>query len=417
MTGSSGAVGIPPETPERTLHIRGHVPSLDGLRGLAILLVLFHHLWPWEWSTAVTTGISKASQISWFGVDLFFVLSGFLITGILLDSRGRTGYLKNFIARRTLRIFPAYFLFLGICFLALPVLLGLLGLHDPVSDTSKRDAWWYVLYASNYLWMRSDPAIMESIGMGPALEIQPTVEYLGLTWSLAVEEQFYLIWPLVVLVFGSRLNRPILAVATLSILLRLLLLLTVQNWAAGAYMSSLCRADSLVIGAGMAYYVRSPGFRAETWSRFASAGLYVFLPLSVLYQAFIRGPGDPLFTVIGYSVTALGFAGLLATAVQRRSSRLRPIMESPVLAWLGRYSYGIYLFHMLVWYVSHRVLNAELAPDGSPLDPDAFSPLLGSTLVDAPARMIMVVSVTAVLAWLSFHLYEKRFLRLKKYFA
>jgi peptidoglycan/LPS O-acetylase OafA/YrhL len=369
------------------------------------------------WNPSLATGISKLSQISWFGVDLFFVLSGFLITGVLLDSRGKSGYLKNFIARRTLRIFPAYFLFLGICFLAVPALLGFFGTQDGALEAAKGDIWWYLLYASNYLWIQNDPAIMGLMGIGTANALGPTVEYLGLTWSLAVEEQFYLLWPFVVLAFGRKLNRPIFVVVCSAILLRLFLLLSVENWSAGAYMSSVCRADSLVIGAAMAYYARSTRFRAVNWNRFANLGLYVFLPLSVMYQAFVQGPGDPLFTVVGYTVTALGFAGLLAAVVRNRSSWLKLVMETRILAWFGKYSYGIYLFHMLVWFLSHKVLNAELAPDGTPLDPAAFNPLFSNILLDAPIRLALVTGLTALLAWVSYHYFEKRFLRLKRYFT
>jgi peptidoglycan/LPS O-acetylase OafA/YrhL len=402
---------------EKYLQIKGHVPALDGLRGLAILLVLFHHLWPWEWSTRVTTSISKLSHISWFGVDLFFVLSGFLITGILLDSRKKAGYFKNFILRRTLRIFPAYFLFLGICFFGLPLVLSLLGIQDVTLESAKRDMWWYFLYVSNYLWIPSDPVIMDFLGLGPAREIAPTVEYLGLTWSLAVEEQFYLIWPLIVFFFSRKLHRPIVIVLLFSIALRLFLLMTVQNWSAGAYMSSLCRADSLVLGAAMAHYCRSTTFNPVTWNRFAAIGLYFCLPLSILYQTFVRGPGDPFFTVIGYTITALGFAGLLATVVRRQSSSLRSVVESRTLAWFGKYSYGIYLYHMLIWHFLQKIYNAELKPDGSPFDPALFSPMFGNILIDAPIRMMMVGALTMLLAWLSFKLYEQRFLHLKKYFS
>jgi peptidoglycan/LPS O-acetylase OafA/YrhL len=380
-------------SPRDYLSIRGHVAALDGMRGLAISLVLFHHLWPWEWSTTVSKALSKVSAISWFGVDLFFVLSGFLITGILLDQRSRPKYFVNFLARRTLRIFPAYFLFLAICFLVLPAFMASQGWATDEIDHSRDDIWWYLLYGSNYLWSRTDPVVASLIGSSAA--IAQTPDFLALTWSLAVEEQFYLVWPLLVFVFWRRLSKPIIVLVISAILIRLFLVLTVQEWSVASYMSLFARVDSLALGAALAYYARSSRFRPIVWDRVAFFGVFVCLPVSFLYQVKFLGPGDQFFTVLGYTITSLGFAGLLAMVVRKRKSLVKPLFESRPLTWLGRYSYA----------------------QGGAINPALFDPLFGHVLIDAPVRMALVILITIGIAWLSFHFYEAHFLRLKRYFT
>src|SRR5438445_5854386 len=153
---------------------RSHIPALDGLRGWAILLVLLTHIAaPLRWSTPLLV----ISSYGWVGVDLFFVLSGFLITGILIDSKPHTGYLKSFYVRRILRIWPIYFLLLAVVFLVTPYL----GRAFEFPHSYYR--WeYYVFYLQN-VWLKD---------FGPAP--------LQMTWSLAVEERFYLLLPLVVLI-------------------------------------------------------------------------------------------------------------------------------------------------------------------------------------------------------------------------
>jgi peptidoglycan/LPS O-acetylase OafA/YrhL len=153
------------------------------------------------------------------------------------------------------------------------------------------------------------------------------------------------------------------------------------------------------------------------WDRIAFFGVFVCLPVSFLYQVKFLGPGDQFFTVLGYTITSLGFAGLLAMVVRKRKSLVKPLFESRPLTWLGRYSYGIYLYHMLVWFVSHRLWNAELNAQGGAINPALFDPLFGHVLIDAPVRMALVIIITIGIAWLSFHFYEAPFLRLKRYFT
>jgi len=161
----------------------GFVPALDGLRGIAIILVMLHHFTYYRPTSGIDEQIVSVLIFFWTGVDLFFVLSGFLITGILLDTRGNERYFTSFYARRILRIFPLYYLILFLALVVLPkfpavhtVLIG----QDASVDLPPQ--WPYWLYLTNFSiadrgWVHG---------------------WVDVAWSLAIEEQFYLIWPLVV---------------------------------------------------------------------------------------------------------------------------------------------------------------------------------------------------------------------------
>src|SRR4029450_1185274 len=162
--------------PKPTVHSAGHVPVLDGLRGIAILMVLGHHYSiVWSRTIPLESGIRSVLEFGWCGVDLFFALSGFLITGILIDAKGQESYFPRFYWRRLVRIFPLYYVFLAAVFVLLPFFPGI-GV-----TTAQVAPWWYLTYLQNWKPNRgaSDP-------------------FLGHTWSLAVEEQFYGVWPLIV---------------------------------------------------------------------------------------------------------------------------------------------------------------------------------------------------------------------------
>src|SRR5688572_7114217 len=149
---------------------RGHIPALDGLRGIAVLIVLGFHIFP------------NHVKFGWAGVDLFFVLSGFLITGILLESKGTPNYYRNYLAKRTLRIFPLYYFFLIVFFIVFP----LVGYSDSIYnyDYLSSTQSWYWLYIQNWR-IFFDPHY-------------PGEDIISHFWSLAIEEQFYIFWPLVI---------------------------------------------------------------------------------------------------------------------------------------------------------------------------------------------------------------------------
>lgn len=397
---------------DSSVRYKGYIPALDGLRGVAIALVVFHHFWPWVWSNPVYSIITRVSHISWMGIDVFFVLSGFLISGILLDAREKQGYFKNFIMRRSLRIFPAYYLFLIFAIFLIPMLTGA---HSSEGDAAQLpNPLWYFFYGSNYLWFVQDTVIAQTLNTIPRAYDVP--EYLGITWSLAVEEQFYLLWPFVIFAFYKQLRGVLLAAIPAVILIRGLIVLTISEWPDATYMASICRADSLMMGACLALYVRSNAMNKVTWRRMIMGGLYFCLPAAIIWQVLIPGRSSEWFSVFGYSLLSLGCVGVLASVISNQLSWTHRIVTIKPLLWLGKYSYGIYLYHMIFWYLSHCWINAEVDPNGAPLVPGLFSPMGGSMLIDAPLRMILCTGCSLICAWLSFHLYEKYFLKMKRFF-
>ncbi|MBI5083418.1 MAG: acyltransferase, partial [Acidobacteria bacterium] len=177
------------------------MPPLDGIRGLAILLVLLLHFR----APDLTHPLKGILGLGWTGVQLFFVLSGFLITGILLDTRSCSNYFSSFWMRRTLRIFPLYFLALSVFLVAAPAVL-------PVPKEAlppAADQVYYWTYLNNWIPMGEEGRL---------------VHVLGHFWSLAVEEQFYLVWPVVVWLVPPRMLLRGCAVACL-------LILAARSWA------------------------------------------------------------------------------------------------------------------------------------------------------------------------------------------
>lgn len=326
------------------------VPALDGLRGLAVLLVLgVHASQPLGWDAATPLGAG------WLGVDLFFVLSGYLITGILLATRERPGYFRVFYARRVLRIFPLYYLTLGAALLA---------------GTLAGREWWYALYLANVSVVRDG---------WPHAPIQ-------VVWSLAVEEQFYLVWPLVVLLVRPR--RALLGVCLLLLLAApfLRVWLIVQGLPVGAYVLAPARMDGLAAGALLALLAQRPGGLA----RIAPVAR-LLLPLagcSLLGVLRIAGTAysPPLTQAVGYSLAALTFACLLSLTVTARSS---PFAWGP-LRWCGTISYALYL-----WHVPSLLLGVQL-----------LGPALG-----VPLGLALAVGA----AWLSGRYLEGPILALKRF--
>jgi peptidoglycan/LPS O-acetylase OafA/YrhL len=232
-----------------------HVPSLDGVRGIAILLVLAHHFGvpadlPHRSASVFTQWIERLLYVGWAGVDLFFVLSGFLITSILLVSKNAPEYFRRFYSRRILRIFPLYYFTLILGLVVLPRLLtyqnvGLL------RDVTSGQAW---------LWTYT-------LNIGLALGWVTGPAIFGHYWTLAVEEQYYLIWPWVVKVASSR---TILILSGLmlfaALVLRIIWFDSEFGWA-GAYRFTLTRADSLALGGAIAVLTLNTTFRSRllTW--------------------------------------------------------------------------------------------------------------------------------------------------------
>ncbi|HEX7185058.1 MAG TPA: acyltransferase [Thermoanaerobaculia bacterium] len=363
------------------------IPSLDGLRGIAILLVLVMHFTLYGGpppSSPADAAFYQTAAAGWIGVDLFFVLSGFLITGILWDARGSEGYFRGFYARRCLRIFPLYYAALLIFLVLLPALLS----EHSGLRAAKQDAAWYWTYLSNVQIAR---------------EGWPAFGALGHFWSLAVEEQFYLVWPAVVFLLGRRaLMAACLGCIALCPLLRLGLHLA--GHATAAYTLTPARMDALAVGALLALAARGPHGLSRLSRRAGPAAAALGLGLAALCAWKSGLPSeDPAVSVLGGSLLAGLFGALLVLAVT--SQAWSGALSLSGLVVFGRYSYALYVLH-------HPLLF--LKPEG--LSASALPRLWGSQL---PGRLLFIAAATGVclgLAWLSWHLLERRFLELKNRF-
>jgi len=337
------------------------IPQLDSVRGVAVLLVLLHNtnIYP-SWH------LGFISANGWMGVDLFFVLSGFLITGILLDTKQSGGYFKNFYARRCLRIWPLYYAALLFMFVIVPFLRPS---QAPVIFAPRSSPWWaYVFYLQNFLI----PIPTKATGL------------LGVTWSLAIEEQFYLCWPLVVrFCTASQLRRITIAVICLSPALRFYLSLHGVN----IYSNTFCRLDGLMAGALLALVVRSTGFSP---SKLVSRAWIVFLisaPLALVVETFHA-------RWIGLSVIVAASVSFVYLALFSTQKWLQAVLTSRLLVYTGTISYGIYLLEKI------------------PLDAAKTLHLDRHPLLALPVTTV----ATYAIASLSWMLLEQPFLRLKRYF-
>ena len=366
---------------------RLHLPALDGVRGLAILLVLVHHLLASNLATGnrFIDAVNAIREASWVGVDLFFVLSGFLITGILFDSLSSQGYFKNFYVRRVLRIFPLYygFLLVLIC-LTYPLHLHWNGMQYTLLTYTQNLG----MFTGNYT-VRFSPA--------------PFIN-LDQFWSLAVEEQFYLIWPLILFMVRD-LRKLILTASALSVCALVLRVVLVAHGAPKneIYMMIGCRADSLMIGGILALLLRTSARAALLrYSGFAFlAGCLILFSIGVYCRGF---PSDNHFVdTFGYSMIAITFAGLVG-ATLARPSWTRMAFENGFMRFFGKYSYGIYVFHFSLDAAFTGMLRRWL-------DATFHSKAIGVGLGG-----LVVTLLTVFVAVLSYQLYEKRFLELKKYF-
>ncbi|WP_425618979.1 acyltransferase family protein [Anatilimnocola sp. NA78] len=359
---------------------RGHIPALDGIRGLAILLVTaYRFAGPHDEGTPgwVLPLIDLGNR----GVDLFFVLSGFLITGILFDAKGQDGYFRNFYARRTLRIFPLYYTTLLIVLVGLP-LIGITTSWLRVSPTDVDSLW---VYGSNCL-----------------MSYRGEWQYGALNhfWSLCVEEHFYLIWPLVIFACSrTTAMRVCIGVFLASAGARIAWLLLGGNNVA-AEVFTLFRLDALCAGAFVALVARGPdGFGALLpWAKatLLVTGL-MLLPLVCFRMRVVTAP-TTLF--------ALFFAAFIPLAVaSTKQGALSILGKSKMLLWFGKYSYGMYVYQNLLLLGVQGFFTAAILQQWT-----------GTALGGRLYFMLVMSLLTCGLAWISWHAYEKRWLAWKHYF-
>ncbi len=323
------------------------IPALDGLRGIAILLVLLRHgIFGLESTSPVVRGVLALGRLSGSGVDLFFVLSGFLIGGILLDARESPRYYTTFYARRAYRILPLYF-----AVTSLFLLHHLPGrIFSGWGDVSALAIPWaaYLTFTQNFFM-----AHIGSFG-APAMLV---------TWSLAIEEQFYLVVPLVIRkVRGEGLVVALAAVIVGAPILRVVLRAALVHGDLADFALMPCRADALCLGVLCAYLVRRPIFWSALKERrdllwMANGILFVGVAI-MTYQDYATLSWQ--MTSWGYSWMALFFASCLLTVVSTRKGMWHHILCYPLLMRLGTLAYCSYLLHYPLIQAGRRVFYGLL---------------------------------------------------------
>jgi peptidoglycan/LPS O-acetylase OafA/YrhL len=360
-----------------------HIPALDAIRGLAIIAVTLYRFRAADFAAATGNAwFANGLDLGQRGVDLFFVLSGFLITGILFDAKQHPHYFRNFYARRSLRIFPLYFGVLAAALLLLPLIASGTTLFAQARDLQG----WLWLYGTNLLM---------------AWRGEWCFGAFDHFWSLAIEEHFYLAWPLVIW-FTSRTTamRICATIAVLSGLARIGWLALGGNGPA-ASVFTLFHLDALLVGAWLALAARSPDglTRLVPWCRLALlVGLVGILPEALLQQRLLTIPS---------SFYACFFGALIVLAITADPrGRWARFWNTKSLRWFGKYSYAMYVFQPLLIPLLGTWWSVESLYRGS-----------GSPLAAQLIYLVLMFAATTAAAVLSWHLYEKRFLRWKRYFV
>jgi peptidoglycan/LPS O-acetylase OafA/YrhL len=310
---------VPPD-PSKT-----HIPALDGIRGVAILLVVAVHAF-YRGPDIDPSALTKNLFIfGWTGVELFFVLSGFLITSLIKDEISKKGGLRNFFVKRASRIFPLYygllvFLF-AVSFLPLPGALkdSLLNYRDNMAT--------YWTFTSNY---------SELLG----LENELANKILGPTWSLAIEEQYYLVWPLVLLLAGHR-SRRFIPIALFVLLVVGRFLFSEKFDSRVVYHATFFHADGILIGSAIALWMTEI-LKVKKWL----LPIFVLYTISLISIFFIIGTthySHPLIQKYCYALISIFYGLLLINTLTLE--KFGRVFESRALATAGKYAYFIYLAH------------------------------------------------------------------------
>ena len=358
---------------------RRHVPALDGIRGLAILFVLVWHYLGAEPAPGSALAYAMVPlRLTYTGVDLFFVLSGFLIGGILVDTRGGRGYFASFFGRRALRILPLYIVLLAAFYLL--VYLDVRGVGGLAFLTHER------LPFVSYATLTQNLAMIRH-GAAP--------NGVSVTWSLAVEEQVYLILPVLIALCPPR-RLPFAAGLMIGAALMSRFFLPAET----TYLLTISRLDAIGAGIGAALLIRHPTWGPWLASRPRPAYLalgagalgYVLVLLRVV-------PTSP----VGLTILALAYVSLLIVALADPGGLIARALRARWLRWLGKVSYSTYLLHMPVLMLVHGLL----------LNRDQRYPIITDSA--SALAVPLALAVTLALAAASWHWFEAPILRLKRY--
>lgn len=347
---------------QRPTWLPSYLPELDGLRGLAILAVVLYHSHP----RLQGTWIYYASLWGWAGVILFFVLSGFLISSILLGTRDKPHFMHNFHARRALRIWPVYVLLLAVVYLNAPWFVG-----PTVMDAIKTAPWLaYIFFVQNLFHLTLPPAI-------------------GPTWAVAIEEQYYFVWAPLVRV----LRRPWMLAAVLSATLIASPLLRHANLHWMTPTNTLIHLDGIALGSLLALGMHTLKLSRRVWLGIGLAALV----LGIAAAATVAGG-----TAFLDSALAMSFTGAVLALIASTGARnpLNAALRRGPLAFYGRISYGLYMIHIAV-FIYFGWFDLRMDRYG-----------MAGNLAIVVFRLAASTAVAAAL-WYGF---ESQILKLKRYF-
>lgn len=371
------------EAPTPGLGFRGHIREFDGLRGLGLIAVLAEHFAP---RATQGTLYFQFKFTGWIWLESFFVLSGFLIAGILLDARHEPRYFRNFFVRRSLRVFPLYYALL------LTGTAALLLRHDGAGYRALVDGWgspgWFFLYLGN----------VRTAMLGE----WPAAHFLVPLWSLQIEEQFYLLLPFAVWRLAPRtLFRALLAAAIASPCIRLAFFLLDRENAHLQYVLLPSRFEGLAFGAMIAIRYRTGAWRPPRARLLAVTAASLLAMYACLAWGYFKVSNYRLL-LVGFTVVAAAFACVIVCLIEYRESRWTAWLRLPPLLYLGRVSYGVYLLQV----PTHLLLVGVTTHFGWPYPTDGWW---------ARAWWVFGVQVaaTVALASVSWYAFERPILTLK----
>ncbi len=332
------------------------------MRGLAVLAVVFYHSRP----RLAGTPFYGAAQWGWAGVNLFFVLSGFLITSILLESRGKPRYFRNFYGRRALRIWPVYVLTLAICYLKADWFI-----HEPVGLAIRTAPWWaYIFFVQNLFHLNLPP------GIGP-------------TWSLAIEEQYYLLWaPLV-----RFLKKPWMMAGVLAAALVVSPIFRMTHFAWITPTDTVTHLDGIAMGSLIALGLHTLSFSRRAWLLLGGCGILVGFSLAATITAG---------TAYLDSALSCAFGGAVLASIASTGARnpLNASLRRGPLAYYGKISYGLYMIHVMV-FIYYGWFDLRMGKYG-----------MAGNLAVVGVRLA-ASTIAATVLWYGF---ESRILKLKRFF-
>jgi peptidoglycan/LPS O-acetylase OafA/YrhL len=372
--------------------ISKHIPVLDGIRAYAVLMVCLVHFFQVDENALYETHkylgifLFKISQIGLRGVELFFILSGFLITGILLDSKNSKTYFKSFYARRFLRIFPLYYFVLAVSFILLPQIIDV---DEPGKLVINNQAWLWT-YNSNLSYY---------FGFS-GWDVSTNFPSFGHFWSLSVEEHFYIFWPLIIYFTKEKWISKVLIGITLVSLIIVLFdyfsegLIPILRW------TTFRGAGALSIGGLIAWNKRN----SFNWLRLTKFAKQIIIPGGILFLASNFIPRKFGLLDTASFVTSIVFFTLLIITAINDNKITNKLFNHKWLYFIGKISYGIYVYHGLLRpYFKQYIYEGMLAH----MNNGIFATIIYT---------IICTTVSIIISWLSWIIIEKPVIQLKKYF-